>query len=310
MSNLPSELYRIGYALTSKKEQTFILPSLLSHAPQKGIVLTKVDPNKPLIQQVPFDCIIHKLYGSDWKQNLQDFTSQNPSIPIIDSPDYIEVLQNRISMLETVSKLKITNSGVPKQIAITVVTDMENLKLTFPLIAKPLDADGSETSHKLHLIFDNEGLKNLTAPFVLQEFVNHGGVVFKVYVAGKYFRCVKRKSLPDISEEKLVNLKGSLPFSQVSNLTAAGGGGGEGCDFEKTEMPPESLVEELVKGLREELRLNLFNFDVIRDGRNKDNYLVIDINYFPGYAKMPDFESVITDFLLDVVRKEQISGED
>ncbi|XP_021282508.1 inositol-tetrakisphosphate 1-kinase 1-like [Herrania umbratica] len=309
MPNLRLEPYRIGYALTSEKEQTFILPSLLSHASQKGIVLTKIDTNKPLIQQGPFDCIIHKLYGSDWKQNLQDFTSQNPNIPIIDSPDYIEILHNRISMLETVSKLKITKSGVPKQIAIAEVTDLENLKLTFPLIAKPLDADGSETSHKLHLIFDNEGLKNLTAPFVLQEFVNHDGVVFKVYVAGKYFRCVKRKSLPDISEEKLVNLKGSLPFSQVSNLAAAGGGGGEGCDFEKTEMPPESLVKELVKGLREELRLNLFNFDVIRDGRNKDNHLVIDINYFPGYVKMPDFESVITDFLLDVVRKEQKGGE-
>lgn len=212
-------------------------------------------------------------------------------------------------MLETVSKLKIPNTGVPKQFTVTELTDLEILKLNFPLIAKPLEADGSETSHKMHLIFDNHGLENLMTPLVLQEFVNHGGVVFKVYVAGKHVRCVKRKSLPDISEEKMVMFKGSLPFSQISNLAAAGGGGREGCDFEKTEMPPESLVEELVKGLREELRLNLFNFDVIRDGKNRDNYLVIDINYFPGYAKMPDFESVITDFLWDVVHNEEKCGE-
>ncbi|TYJ47023.1 hypothetical protein E1A91_A02G159700v1 [Gossypium mustelinum] len=259
MSNLSSKPYQIGYALTPKKEQTFIVPSLLSCAGQNGVVLTKIDPTKPLIQQGPFDCILHKLYDSDWKQNLQDFASRNPNIPIIDSPESIDILRNRISMLETVSKLKINNTGVPKQITIT------------------------------------------------EEFVNHGGVVFKVYVAGKYFRCVKRKSLPDISEEKLVNLKGSLPFSQVSNLAAAGGG--EGCKFEKTEMPPESLVKELVEGLKEELRLNLFNFDVIRDGKNKENYLVIDINYFPGYAKMPDFESVITDFLRDVMHKDINCGD-
>ncbi|XVE90425.1 hypothetical protein DITRI_Ditri20bG0076800 [Diplodiscus trichospermus] len=307
MSNLPSETYQIGYALTPKKGQTFILPSLLSHASQRGIVFTKIDPNKPLIQQGQFDCIIHKLYGSDWKQNLQDFASQNPNVRIIDSPDSIEVLHNRISMLESVSKLKIANIGVPKQVAVTELIDMENLKLTFPLVAKPLDADGSETSHKMHLIFDNHGLENLRPPFVLQEFVNHGGVIFKVYVAGEYYRCVKRRSLPDISDEKMATLKGSLPFSQVSNLAAAGNGG-EGCDFEKTEMLPERLVKELVKGLREELRLNLFNFDVIRDGKNKDNYLIIDINYFPGYAKMPDFESVITDFLWDVVHKEKKCG--
>ncbi|XWS65047.1 hypothetical protein CRYUN_Cryun05aG0057300 [Craigia yunnanensis] len=303
MSNLSSKPYQIGCALTPEKEQAFIIPSLLSHASQKGIVLTKVDPNKPLIQQGPFDCIIHKLYGSDWKQNLQDFTSQNPNVPIIDSQDSIEVLHNRISMHEAVSKLKIINTGVPKQVTVTELTDLENLKLTFPLVAKPLEADGSETSHKMHLIFDNHGLKKLTAPFVLQEFVNHDGVIFKVYVAGEYFRCVKRKSLPDISEEKMVKLKVSLSFSQVSNLVAAGDGGGEGCDFDKTEMPPESLVKELVKGLKEELRLNLFNFDVIRDVKSKENYLVVDINYFPGFEKMPDFESVITDFLWDVVHK-------
>ncbi|XVF30518.1 hypothetical protein REPUB_Repub16aG0064700 [Reevesia pubescens] len=247
MSKVSSKSYLIGYGLTPEHEQSFIVPSLISHASKSGIVFTKIDPNIPLIQQASFDCIIHKLYGSDWKQNLQEFTSENPNVPIIDSSDSIEVLHHRISMLETVSKLQIRNTGVPKQ-----------------------------------------------------EFVNHGGVIFKVYVAGEHFRDVKRRSLPDISEEKIVNLKGSFPFSQISNL-AASGSGEESCDFEKMEMPPESLVKEVAKRLREELRLNLFNFDMIRDGNNKDNYLVIDINYFPGYPKLPDFESVITDFLLDVV---------
>ena len=39
---------------------------------------------------------------------------------------------------------------------------------------------------------------------------------------------------------------------------------------------------ELAKALKEALGLNLFNIDMIIDGTR---YLVIDINYFPKYAK-------------------------
>jgi inositol-1,3,4-trisphosphate 5/6-kinase/inositol-tetrakisphosphate 1-kinase len=51
------------------------------------------------------------------------------------------------------------------------------------------------------------------------------------------------------------------------------------------------------------LGLHLFNFDLIRDSGNKNHYYIIDINYFPGYAKMPDYERVLTDFLLSIAKK-------
>jgi len=53
------------------------------------------------------------------------------------------------------------------------------------------------------------------------------------------------------------------------------------------------------------LKLNLFNFDVIRDARSGNRYLIIDINYFPGYAKMPYYEAALTDFFLDVVTRRE-----
>jgi inositol-1,3,4-trisphosphate 5/6-kinase/inositol-tetrakisphosphate 1-kinase len=43
---------------------------------------------------------------------------------------------------------------------------------------------------------------------------------------------------------------------------------------------------------------------MIRDVRAGDRYLVIDINYFPGYAKMPGYETVLTDFFWEMVSKE------
>ncbi|KAG2312585.1 hypothetical protein Bca52824_024142 [Brassica carinata] len=298
---------RYDYALAEKKQQSFIQPSLIKHSRQRGIDLIKLDPAKPLSEQGSLDCVIHKLYDVVWKENLSRFRENCPGVPVVDSPEAIERLHNRVSMLEVITQLTFPVSGsqrfgVPKQVVVmdsTVLSGDGALgELKFPVIAKPLDADGCAKSHKMFLIYDQEGMKILRAPIVLQEFVNHGGVIFKVYVVGDYVKCVKR-SLPDISEEKIGTARGSLPFSQISNLTVQEEKNkeyGEDRSLEKVEMPPTSFLEELAKAMRRSMGLNLFNFDVIRDARDADRYLVIDINYFPGYAKMPSYEPVLTEF--------------
>lgn len=217
-------------------------------------------------------------------------------------------------MLESVTHLKLSIENITVEIPNQIVVKepksfdfdtIEELDSTwkFPSIAKPLEANGTVDSHKLFLVFDRDGVNSLNNPMVLQEFMNHGGVVFKIYVAGQHCNCVKRKSLGDLSKEKLKKVKGSLPFSQVSNLSVQEDDEG-GVD--KAEMPPQSLIIELARALREGLGLNLFNVDVIRDGKNPRRYLVIDINYFPGYAKLPSYESFFTNFLLDIVQQRNI----
>ncbi|KAK0588811.1 hypothetical protein LWI29_005814 [Acer saccharum] len=270
--------FGIGYALLPKKQKSFIQESLVSLAKSRGIDLIKIDTDRPLADQGPFDCVLHKLYGEDWKKQLQDFLLHNPNAVVLDSPDAIERLHNRISMLQVVSELKTENQtdtfGIPKQI---VIYDQETLldrsaseSLKFPVIAKPLVADGSAKSHKMALVFNHDGLNKLKPPIVLQEFINHGGVIFKVYVVGEYVKCVKRKSLPDYSEEKLKGLEGSLSFSQVSNLATnekIDDNYYEMMQLEDTQLPPQNFITELARGLRKAIKLNLFNFDVIRDTR-------------------------------------------
>ncbi|KAK6162171.1 hypothetical protein DH2020_002012 [Rehmannia glutinosa] len=270
--------FAVGYALASKKQASFIQISLINVAKEKSIDLIKIDLEKPLIEQGPFDLVLHKIYGAEWRQQLAEYSAKNPKVLIIDSPDAIERLHNRISMLQVVTELNViecdtVSFGIPKQIAVYDAKavgemDLESEGLKFPVIAKPLVADGSAKSHKMSLVYNSDGLSKLKPPVVLQEFVNHGGVIFKVYVVGEYVKCVKRKSLPDVNEENLGTLKGSLSFSQ---------------------------------GLRRAMGLHLFNFDVIRDTRVGNRYLVIDINYFPGYAKMPSYEHVLTEFFWDVL---------
>ncbi|KAF8027188.1 hypothetical protein BT93_E0180 [Corymbia citriodora subsp. variegata] len=307
----------VGYALLPKKQGTFIQDSLLAAARSRGIDLVAVDLRRPLADQGPFDCVLHKLSGEDWIRQLREFSSRHPGAAIVDPPDAIERLHNRISMLQVVSGLEIecpdgSSFATPHQV---VVHDRERLLsvqscegLAFPVIAKPLVANGSELSHEMYLVLNRGGLSKLEPPIVLQEFVNHSGVVFKVYVVGEYVQCVKRTSLPDVPEERLGCPEGLMPFSQVSNTPIREKDGDESPEataLEEAEMPPRSLIAELARGLRRAMKLNLFNFDVIRDARNGDRFLVIDINYFPGYFKMPGYETALTDFLWDVVHKKE-----
>ncbi|KAI7994289.1 Inositol-tetrakisphosphate 1-kinase 1 [Camellia lanceoleosa] len=45
---------------------------------------------------------MHKLCGSNWKNQLEEYSIKNSNVLIIDSLDVIERLHNRISMLEVV----------------------------------------------------------------------------------------------------------------------------------------------------------------------------------------------------------------
>ncbi|KAG8654848.1 inositol-tetrakisphosphate 1-kinase 3 isoform X2 [Manihot esculenta] len=75
-------------------------------------------------------------------------------------------------------------------------------------------------------------------------------------------------------------------------------------EFVNHELPPQPLLEKLSKELRRRLGLRLFNLDIIREHGTRDQFYVIDINYFPGYGKMPEYEHIFTDFLLSLGHSE------
>ncbi|OAY62665.1 inositol-tetrakisphosphate 1-kinase 5-like [Ananas comosus] len=310
--------FSIGYALAPKKRQSFIQPSLVELSRSRGIDLVPIDPSRPLAEQGPFDCILHKLSGEEWRAQLDEFAARHPEVPVVDRPAAIERLRNRISMLQFVADLDLPRGsddgaetfGIPSQIVIydsSPLSDCGIGSLRFPIIAKPLVADGSARSHKMSLVFHCDGLRKLKPPLVLQEFVNHGGVIFKVYVVGDHVTCVKRRSLPDVSEERLIEraaAEGAVSFSQVSNVATQGrASASELMHIDLVEMPPLGFITRIAHGLRRAMGLHLFNFDVIRDVKVGNHYFVVDINYFPGYAKMPSYETVLTDFFCNIVHK-------
>ncbi len=75
---------------------------------------------------------------------------------------------------------------------------LQEANLTPPLLVKPLWTDGREGSHGLGVLHDMEALgrllsgqvsRDLQPPLVVQQFVEHGGVLFKVRSESGDCRC-------------------------------------------------------------------------------------------------------------------------
>ncbi|KAG2535571.1 inositol-tetrakisphosphate 1-kinase 3-like [Panicum virgatum] len=303
----PARELVVGYALTSKKAKSFLQPKLRGLARKKGILFVAIDHKRPLSDQGPFDIVLHKLTGKGWQQLLEEYRETHPEVTVLDPPGAIAHLLDRQSMLQEVSELDLTDRygkvRVPKQLFVntdplSIPAAVTRAGLSLPLVAKPLVAK----SHELSLAYDPTSLTKLEPPLVLQEFVNHGGVMFKVYIVGDAIRVVRRFSLPNVDEGDLSNNAGVFRFPRVSCAAASA----DDADLDPcvAELPPRPLLEILARELRRRLGLRLFNIDMIREHGTRDRFYVIDMNYFPGYGKMPGYEHVFTDFLLSLSQKE------
>jgi len=57
-------------------------------------------------------------------------------------------------------------------------------------------------------------------------------------------------------------------------------------------------IEPVTNALRSAFGLDLFGFDVlVKEGRNGKEILVVDVNYFPGYKEVPNFPSLLAQYL-------------
>ncbi|XP_015388349.2 inositol-tetrakisphosphate 1-kinase 3 isoform X4 [Citrus sinensis] len=291
---LQPERLVVGYALTSKKKKSFLQPKLeilaryiLTHT-NKGISFVAIDQNRPLSDQGPFDVVLHKLSGMEWCEIIEDYRQKHPEVTILDPPDAIKHLHNRQSMLQDVADLNLSDCNgkvrVPRQMVITkdslsIPDQVFEAGLKLPLVAKPLVVDGSAKSHELFLAYDRFSLSELEPPMLLQEFVNHGGILFKIYIIGETIKVVRRFSLPNVSKRELAKVVGVFRFPRVSSAAASA----DDADLDPgiAELPPRPLLERLARELRRRLGLQLFNIDMIREHGMRDVFYVIDINYFP-----------------------------
>ena len=91
-------------------------------------------------------------------------------------------------------------------------------KIGFPCIVKPRVACGVDWSHELAIIssphgFEHAEMGSTPLPAIVQEYVDHEPVVFKVYYAGGMTQVVRR-TLTAVSEEPTVSL-GCIRFHSL-----------------------------------------------------------------------------------------------
>uniref|UniRef100_UPI00398F2B49 inositol-tetrakisphosphate 1-kinase isoform X1 n=2 Tax=Pristiophorus japonicus TaxID=55135 RepID=UPI00398F2B49 len=300
---------RVGYWLSEKKIKKLNFQAFADLCRKRGIDVVQLDLEKPIEDQGPLDVIIHKLtdvileadqndaQSQELVQRFQDYIDAHPETIILDPLPAIRTLLDRCRSYELIRRLEgyMQDERVcsppfmelGSQCGEDTMAEIEKHKLTFPFICKTRVAHGTN-SHEMAIIFSEDGLKDIKPQCVIQSFINHNAVLYKVFVVGESYTVVERPSLKNfsagVSDRKTIFFNShnvSKPESS-SDLTALD-------VVEGVFRPPsDEVIRKISRTLREALGISLFGIDVIINNQT-GQHAVIDINAFPGYEGVPEF---------------------
>lgn len=285
--------------------------------------------DRPLEEQGPFDLIIQKLTdymaaAIDGSQDamktlkrLEIYIKDHPEVIVIDPMESVSKLFDRTTSYRIMKECEILEEGVrvfiPNFVQIDAMDHKENLRkienagVSYPMVCKTVIGHGSESCHEMAVIFNEEGLKDLMPPCVVQQFVNHNAVLFKVFVAGNKHYIVKRPSIKNFYSTDAKDRKTIFFSSHDVSKPDSGSYLSELDEYDSepnVSAPDESLVLKLVRKLRPKLNLTMFGVDIIVE-KGTGHHVVIDINYFPGYEGAPSFPLDFAKYVHELLDKSQ-----
>ncbi|XP_065259623.1 inositol-tetrakisphosphate 1-kinase isoform X2 [Emys orbicularis] len=303
---------RVGYWLSEKKIKKLNFQAFAELCRKRGIEVIQLDLTKPIEDQGPLDVIIHKLtdvileadqndsQSLELVYRFQEYIDAHPETIILDPLPAIRTLLDRSKSYELIRRIEAYMQDEricsPPFMELTSACGEDTLQviekngLAFPFICKTRVAHGTN-SHEMAIIFNQEGLKAIQPPCVIQSFINHNAVLYKVFVVGESYTVVKRPSLKNFSagisdrESIFFNSHNVSKPESSSVLTA----------LDKIEgvfeRPNDDVIREISKALRQALGVSLFGIDIIINNQT-GQHAVIDINAFPDTGlplKTPTF---------------------
>uniref|UniRef100_A0A8C4KFF7 Inositol-tetrakisphosphate 1-kinase n=1 Tax=Dromaius novaehollandiae TaxID=8790 RepID=A0A8C4KFF7_DRONO len=262
---------------------------------------------------------------------FQEYIDAHPETIILDPLPAIRTLLDRSKSYELIRQIEAYMQDKricsPPFMELTSACGEDTLQLieknglAFPFICKTRVAHGTN-SHEMAIIFNQEGLKAVRPPCVIQSFINHNAVLYKVFVVGESYTVVKRPSLKNFS----AGISGTL-WCLLPSCGASEGRSGpqhkisclplhlllisdrESIFFNSHnvskpesssvltaldkiegvfERPNDDVIREISKALRQALGVSLFGIDIIINNQT-GQHAVIDINAFPGYEGVSEF---------------------
>ncbi|CAL9076695.1 unnamed protein product [Musa textilis] len=320
----------IGYVMKPSREEDFAKRGALPMYPtQNGLIFVPLTFEIPLVSQLQdVDAVLHKatdeivdfnphisthfshgISFSKGMQELERFIQDHPECCMIDPLNNIYPLLDRYNIqqlllglqelnmkdhcrLRAPHFLKIDNFHEPN-----LRDQLSEANLSFPIIVKPQIACGVGDAHSMALVFKFEDFKEICVPLpaILQEYVDHGSLIFKFYVLGNNVFHAVKKSMPNASFLKSSSEQaGSKPiiFDSLKSLPVATD---DQFSVGRLQADIQSLDVDLVKSaanwLKTELDLTIFGFDVVIQEDTGD-HVIVDLNYLPSFKEVPDTDAI------------------
>ncbi|CAO3587067.1 unnamed protein product [Absidia cylindrospora] len=287
------------------------------------------DPSIPLCKMTD---IIAKMKQGDDKARIEyarftDYCNSNPQIILLDQWENINKVLDRADMfdhLRPCTDKKDSLFRIPEYIKLDSAKSISGAAnhLIFPLMCKRRTACSSTESHQMTIIPSPRYLTDKWAdhygdkePIIVQHFIQHDGVIIKVYVARGQIHVSTRPSFINVTEDTaIIEFDSQLLPKQFDDSTASQELGSStqslpqavlSSDATHIQAQKEALIDydrlqQIADTLHGQLGLTFYGFDVLLESVT-NNYYVVDVNYFPGFKNFPQFQSVFVNILKDVL---------
>lgn len=313
---------RVGYWLSEKKIKKLNFQAFAELCRKRGIEVVQLNLSRPIEEQGPLDVIIHKLtdvileadqndsQSLELVHRFQEYIDAHPETIVLDPLPAIRTLLDRSKSYELIRKIeaymKDDRICSPPFMELTSLCGDDTMRLleknglTFPFICKTRVAHGTN-SHEMAIVFNQEGLSAVQPPCVVQNFINHNAVLYKVFVVGESYTVVQRPSLKNFSagtsDRKSIffnshNVSKPESSSVLTELDKIEG---------VFERPSDEVIRELSRALRQALGVSLFGIDIIINNQT-GQHAVIDINAFPGYEGVSEFFTDLLNHIATVLQ--------
>jgi len=128
---------------------------------------------------------------------------------------------------------------------------------------------------------------------LVQQLINHNATIFKVFAIGDYSYIVKRPSIRNFDQSASDGKTVKFNIQEFKALA------GEPIN----PLPPQHLIDTLIRCLSEDLGLTLIGLDIITCNSTGKHY-IIDANYFPGFSGVDDCPKKLLDLVIKKLRVE------